>query len=248
MKRLEYDHNIRFEFPRRLESAAAVAERFLKTLDSLSRTDALFADWNVDDFRGRASRPLVEVRSQVPAIVARNVVRDDQGPSPEDGYHASAAVGKFEDPRSASFAVRAGGKSENYGKLEFGSWRVMPDPALVTYPRYRAALMAINAEWLATWACAYAFKLDYDKSPLIPGEPLFPYSPFHIPWFGYLSAPLASGFQLPAKIRGERTPDGGLLLTATEERLDPTDPEHLRRARFLAETMIARTGYNSSSS
>jgi hypothetical protein len=242
MNPLEYDYNIRFEFPRRPESAAAVAERFLKTLDSLSRIDAFFTNWQIINPRGRSSRPLAEVRPQVPAIVARNVVRDDQGPSPEDGYHASAAVGKFEDPRSAGFSVRAGGKSENYGNLEFGSWRVTPDPAIVTYPRYRAALLAINAEWFPSWACAYAFKMDYGKSPLIPSVPLFPYSRFHIPWHAYLSAPLASGLQLPAEIRTERTPDGGLLLTATEERLEPTNPEHLHRARILAETMVARAG------
>jgi hypothetical protein len=34
-------------------------------------------------------------------------------------------------------------------------------------------------------------------------------------------------------------------MTATEERLDPTNAEHLRRARILAETMIARTGLSS---
>jgi hypothetical protein len=47
----------------------------------------------------------------------------------------------------------------------------------------------------------------------------------------------------PPEIVTERTADGGLLMIATEDRLDPTDPEHLRRARIIAETMIARTGY-----
>lgn len=242
MTPLEYDYNIRFDFPRRPESAAAVTEKFLKTLDSLSRIDAFFTDWRIINSRGRSSRPLAEVRSEFPAIVARNVVRDDHGPSPEEGYHASAAVGKFEDPKSASFRVRAGGKLENYGKLEFGSWRVTPDAAIVTYPRYRAALLAINAPWQPTWACAYAFRLDYYKSPLFPGAPLFPNTRYHIPWITYLSAPLASGFQLPAEIRTERTPDGGLLITTTEERLDPTNPEHLRRARIVVDTMVARAG------
>jgi hypothetical protein len=31
-------------------------------------------------------------------------------------------------------------------------------------------------------------------------------------------------------------------MTATEERLDPSNPEHWRRARILAETMVSRTG------
>jgi hypothetical protein len=49
----------------------------------------------------------------------------------------------------------------------------------------------------------------------------------------------------PGEIVTERTPDGGLLMTAVEERLDPTNPEHLRRARSLAETMMSRTGIRS---
>jgi hypothetical protein len=34
-------------------------------------------------------------------------------------------------------------------------------------------------------------------------------------------------------------------MTATTERIDPDNPEHLRRARILAETMIACTGHSS---
>lgn len=242
MTQLQFDYDIRFHFPRQPESAAAVAEKFLKTLDSLGRTDAFFTDWEIINSRGRSSRPLAEVRSEFPAIVARNVVRDDHGPSPEEGYHASASVGKFEDPKSATFRVRAGGKLENYGHLEFGSWRVTPDATIVTYPRYRAALLAINAQWQATWACAFAFRMDYYKSPLFTGAAPFPYTRYHIPWIVYLPAPKASGLQLPADIVTERTPDGGLLVTTTEEPLDPTNPEHLRRARIVVETMVARAG------
>jgi hypothetical protein len=32
-------------------------------------------------------------------------------------------------------------------------------------------------------------------------------------------------------------------MIATEDRLDPYNPEHLRRSRIIAETMIACTGY-----
>ena len=130
--------------------------------------------------------------------------------------------------------------------LQFGDYDVPSDPAVVTYPLFKAALLAVNAIWLANWANAYAFKLHYDKAPLIPGAPLFPYSLFHIPWLAYLSAPLAVDLGLPPEIVTERTPDGGLLMIATEERLDPTNFEHLRRARILAETLVARTDHFSS--
>jgi len=62
---------------------------------------------------------------------------------------------------------------------------------------------------------------------------------FHIPWIAYLSLELAAGLKLAPQILTERTPDGGLLMSATTEPLDPTNPEHSRRARILAEALIA---------
>jgi len=126
--------------------------------------------------------------------------------------------------------------------LQTGDYKVLPDSAVVTYPRYKAALLRINVSWPPVWACAYAYRTDYDELPLFPGAELFRSSSgFHIPWLGYLSGPLASGFELPPEILTERTPDGGLLMTATKERLGPTVPEHRRRLRVIAETMVART-------
>ena len=95
-------------------------------------------------------------------------------------------------------------------------------------------------------ACAYAFRMNYDKVPLFPGVALFPYSRFHISWLAYLSAPLAAGIELPPEIKSERSPDNGLLMIAADARLEPTDHEHLRRARIIADIMIAHTGYRSS--
>jgi len=91
---------------------------------------------------------------------------------------------------------------------------------------------------------AQAFRLD--SVPQVPGDPTFPDTIFHIPWIAYLSAPRAAGLRLPREILTERTPDSGLLMIACKERLDPTNPKHLRCARILAEMMIARTGVSPS--
>ena len=135
----------------------------------------------------------------------------------------------------------------------------MPDLSVVTYPLFKAALLAINGIWRAPWACAQAIRLgtvavpiDFggvqatriDSAAQVPSDHRFPHSVFHIPWIAYLSARLSDGVTLAPEILTERTPDGGLLMTATEERFDPANPEHLRRARILAETLIARTGYS----
>jgi hypothetical protein len=83
-----------------------------------------------------------------------------------------------------------------------------------------------------------------DSVEQVPLDPTFPYSIFQIPWIAYLSAEHAAGITLPRDILTERTPDGGLLMSATTERLDPDNPEHVRRARMIAEVMIARMGAN----
>jgi hypothetical protein len=141
-----------------------------------------------------------------------------------------------------SVEVVTGGVENGSATLRPGGFKEAPDLAIGTYPRFRATLQAINSFWPPVWACAHAFKMYYHKPPLAAGSPLFPYSRFHIPWIAYLSAPLVGGVQMPPEIKSERMPDGGLLMSATEERLDPTNPEHLRRARILAETMISRAG------
>jgi hypothetical protein len=247
MKEFEYHYNIRSGWRGRLESPASIGAKFLNTLDALNRVDPMFADWELTDLRAMSSLPLAAARSRVAGLVEKNVVLDDfRKPDPDYGYHAIATTGEFNDPSGIQLKVDAGGKYKGGTLLQVGDYDVPSDPAVVTYPLFKAALLAVNAIWLANWANAYAFKLHYDKAPLIPGAPLFPYSLFHIPWLAYLSAPLAVDLGLPPEIVTERTPDGGLLMIATEERLDPTNFEHLRRARILAETLIARTDHFSS--
>jgi hypothetical protein len=90
------------------------------------------------------------------------------------------------------------GKDRGEISLESGGYKVFPDPAIVTYPVFKATLLAINSIWPQAWPCAYAFKMDYDRKPLLPDEPLFPYSVFHVPWLAYLSDPLAAGWRLSA--------------------------------------------------
>jgi hypothetical protein len=75
----------------------------------------------------------------------------------------------------------------------------------------------------------------------VPIDPTFPKSVFHVPWIICLSAKHAAGVRVAREILTERTPDGGLLMSATTDRLDPMNPEHVRRARILAETLIACT-------
>lgn len=246
MNEIAFRYSIHSELPINSETPASIGAKFVETLDALTRIDpTIFTDWEISDLPAMTSQPLAVARSRIADIVENNVSRDDLGePEPDyRGYGAVAFNDKVVESRRVNLWIRTGGKFERTTSLETGEWNVLPDPAIVTYPIFKKALLAINAIWPPVWACAYAFKVDYFEVPLTPGAPLFPYSCFHIPWIGYLPASHTRRFVLPPpEIVTERTPDGGLLMIATEERLDPTNPKHLRRARTLLEAMFAGTG------
>jgi hypothetical protein len=246
MTAINFNYEIRSSFPPHPEGPATLGAKFLNTLDALSRVDpTVFYDWQVIDLRAPPPLPLESVRPRIAEIIESGVHRNDRESPPEPlfGYNAAALTNNPIGSHRLTLIINAGGKVKGgYTWLQTGEWQVLPDPSIVTYPIFKTALLTINANWPAPWACAYAYRKDYDTVPLIPGAPLFPSSIFAIPWMGYLSARLTTPFVLPPpEIQTERTPDGGLLMIATEDRLDPTNPEHLRRARIIAKTMIDRT-------
>jgi hypothetical protein len=253
--------SVRFGLPPFLETPASIGAKFVESLDALNAIDpVIFGDWQVMDFPARSSFSLEVARARITSIIERNVSRGDLGdPTPVYGYTANAFTQPVAKSRRVCLWIMAGGieKSQNY--LKTGDWKVFPDPAIVTYPLFKAALLAIHSIWSAPWACAQAFRSNtvkvpvhegrgyrLERAPMIPADPTFSESIYHFPWIAYLSAPLAAGVELPPEIQTETTVDGGLLMTATEERLDPDVPEHARRARILAETLIAQTGWRKS--
>jgi hypothetical protein len=252
-----FDYSVRLPFAAGPVSPGWLGARFLATLDALTQIDPnIFPDWEVGDLPAMKGYPLAVARSRIADIIDHNVSLDDAGqPEPESDYAAVAHT--TIDARSLRMTVWA-----NHWNvwLKAGDEMVPPDPAIVTYPLFRAALLAINAIWQQQWACVQAFRWNYamvpvhggtggysfEDRPMLPQDPTFPYSIFHIPWIAYLSAALATGVQLAPEIATERTADGGLLMTATKDRLDPDNSEHARCARIIAETMIAATGYQPS--
>jgi hypothetical protein len=232
--------------PQRRETPAVIGQKFLDTLDALSAADPFFTPWKVLDRPAMAALPLATARLHIAAIVEKNVVRNDYDqPEPASGY---GPVGVTNNPiasRIVTLKVDAGAVYRESGvMLVVGDPSFAPtDPAIVSYPRFRQALVAMTALWQPAWSYACAFRMDYWKTPIVPGAPVIRYNPFHIPWIAYLAPKTATGFVVPrADVRIEPAQGGGLLLSATEDRFDPTNAEHLRRAHDLAEIMIARTG------
>jgi hypothetical protein len=234
---------IYYGLPLRRETPAVIGAKLLDTLDALSRIDSLFADWRVPDNPTMTSLPLALARPRIAAIVENNVARDkyDQ-PRPKSGYGMIIVTNNTIPSRIVKLFVDGGSVSRDELMLLVGDPLYPTDPAIVEYGLFREALLATSMIWRPAWAAVAAKVRDYSKEPIASGAPLFPGSAFHIPWMAYLSPARSLRFALPADIRTERAPDDGLLMTTTEEPFDPTNLEHLRRARILAETMIASTG------
>jgi hypothetical protein len=246
MNAQRFTYSIWLVRPQRRETPAVIGQKFLDTLDALSAADPLFTPWRVLDKPAMAALPLATARPRIAAIVENNVVRDDYGqPEPAFGYRP---IGVTDNPiasRITTLTVDAGSVfRESTVMLKVGDPSLAPtDPAIVNYPRFRQALNTMTALWQPTWSYACAFRMDYWKAPIVPSAPVIRYNPFHVPWIAYLAPKLATGFVVPqGDMRIEHPQGGGLLLSATEDRFDPTNPDHLRRAHELAEIMIARTG------
>ncbi len=246
------------------EKPAVTGAKFLQTLDALSGIDPLFSGWRVyrnwqiaEDDQPRFL-PLETARNRITEIVESGISRDDfNEPTPGYGYTVGATFGA-RGPRRVEFSAWTGNQTF---KLEFGEWNVASDLSIVTYRVFKAALLAISAAWDAKWAYAHAVRQDKVKVPVafaggapafriespppVPIDPTFPKSVFHVPWIIYLSAQRVAGLKLTPEILTERPPNGGLVMSATIDRLDPTKPEHVRCARILAETLIACSGYSS---
>jgi Immunity protein 52 len=237
-----FTFGISYELPGRRETPAVIGAKLLDTLDALSRVDPLFADWIVPEKPTMTSWPLAVARPRIAKIVENNVVRDDYGqPEPKSGYGFITVTKNAIPSRIVKLLVRGGSPFRDELLLLIGDPLYPTDPAIVKYDLFRQALLATSMIWRPAWAVAAAVWLD-SKEPMAPGGSQFPDSHFNFPWMAYLSPASSLRFALPADIRTERAPDGGLLMTTTEEPFDPRNPEHLRGARILAETMIARTG------
>jgi hypothetical protein len=248
-------------FGPRDEKPAVTGAKFVKTLDLLSRIDPLLSDWQVirnleiaEDEQPR-QLPLASVRNRIAAIVESGVSTDDFGqPEPASGYFAIATAGA----RGARYVTLTIWTGDQTFTLSFGEYNIETDLSIIKYPLFKAALLAMSAVWDAQWAYARACRSEAIKVPIdfgggvpafridtamqVPLDPMFPKSVFHVPWIIYLSAQQAAGVTFTPEILAERTSDDGLVMSATTDQLDPTNPAHARRARILAETMIALTG------
>ena len=238
---------------------AEIGDRALHMLQQLGRLGPAMSNWLLIDRAGQGV-PLAEATPEMTTFVEQNVMLSDYAsgePDPELGYDilvvGSEVPSQSLTPRSIHISVSAGSKWRNDAEFQVGSRTLdPPDLSLVTYPIYKGALETLASAWPCPWVLAYCFThsddevLEWDGvSPIedLIAQDTAPFRrPFGVAWIAYLSPPLAQGLTPPREIVWERTPGGGMILSAVQERLDAANPEHVRRASLLEAIMNERVG------
>ena len=217
----------------RTESADQLADRMAQTLIQLRAIDRLFHHWffvHEDD-----GVPLHNVdRPQLAALIADHVSRDDFDVAEvEAGYYFTVVNKEERSPRSAHLQFHAGcsyfwGSPSN--SASFGTDEFIPqDAALFTPVLFRQVLLALVTAWDPNW-CKVGSSETRDLSPPIQ-ETRTP--KLQLAWMTYLAPRFALLVTPPKSAIVERTPEGGLLMIASEERFSVANPEHLRVAREI---------------
>jgi len=242
----EYVYKVRVYFSNKTTSPEHIGQNFLTMIDAISQFDPTLTDWGLPDPKYiEGSLKLESWRPKFTKFVKASACENDYDRrDPAEGYFIFATTGyPSAEPNSnhVTFSLTAGAPSRNEFEFEVGSNLAPPKPPLLRFDLYKFALLKGLSIWPAPSGVAYYRLMTAGKAEGCI-DPTFPYSGYHIPWMAYLDAELSKKASVPAEIATERTPDGGLLMIATEEVLDPMNVEHMRRARIIAEIMIKTCG------
>jgi hypothetical protein len=217
----------------RREAPREIGIRFWRMLDSLAAIGPAFSGWRfmgTDRFLPLPTGPGDELTRLISNCVD---TADDGDPTPINGYRFGAGS-RSGSKSSLTIEVHAGSYAPN---MQFhtntAGLRTRPlneeNIGLITSPVFRAALLAIAAAWDATWCGAYPWDIiPLWPDPIVVGRPTF-----KMAWITYLSPRFAPMVTPPRSAIVEYTPQGGIVMTATEERFDVANPAHLAAAREI---------------
>jgi Immunity protein 52 len=212
----------------RPETPEALAVKFDQIIDRLAVIDPVFGNWI---WSGRQPNPIAfaTIRPDLAKRIAAAVTRDDYGgPDPDFGYLFGTLNSLKTTPRSMSVNVRAGCRVKasfysNTASIETG-WHVEPDPAIVTYPIFKAALLALCECFEITFCHSY----PDDLTDLWPSG-----QKFRLGWMSYVSPRFAPLITPPKTGIVEYRPNGALFMAATDETFVTANPQHLAAARDI---------------
>ena len=239
---------IEAEWGSRVETPAAIAERFLRTIDGLRTINPILDDWSWGDYyelrdteHESGVYPLDALRPRMAEAVARNMGnagRDGPDPDSRYGYMLMSQTERTAPGTRVSLGGSAGERpSGGSGVTAFTnrmSFEVgpKPDQSLLTYPLWRSVLLLLAETWEASWVRASPGDIS---TAWLGGY-------FKCAWMSYLSPRLAPLVTPPAGIIVERRPNGGLFMAATTDTFRTADPQHLAAARAIEAALRPMNG------
>jgi len=213
--------------PRR-ETPEALALRFNGLIDNLRFLHPAFDNWI---WHGANKKPIsfVAVRDDLAEKIDAAVMRHEDGdPNPILGYSFSVLNSLRTNPKSLRVGVHAGSWRNysvwaNTAQIET-AFRMEPDPTIVAYPTFKAALI----EFVEALEMTFCIALPDDLMKVWPEGPQF-----HFGWMNYVAPRFAPLIKPPQNAIVEYRPNGGLLMSATNETFITANPQHLAVAREI---------------
>jgi hypothetical protein len=228
------------------DSPARISERFLNMIERLNSISPAMRNWQVVDGPEFHGVPVTGNVDSMTTLVEHSL--QWQYPHrPEDtdfGYtilaRGSPAPSDFGAADTVDISISAGAKFDNEIQFDVGDIQYETDLSIVTHAVYRASLEALVSAWPCPWALAYTY--GRDSPPVDDPNRRTTRKPFEVAWIAYLSASAAVGLSPPPELLAERTPGGGVILSAVQTLIDPSSVEHMRRSRLLEAIMVERVG------
>lgn len=211
---------MRVEWPARRESPAEVAARFRRFLDDLASIDASLETWSVGR---KLNVPYASVRDNLGALVRKDVMRDEMG---DDEVEAGYDIGAISGDRRQMFSFTGNAGSVYKGFLSnriYFSTTGGRAPSIVGYRLVKAVTLAAIAAWEPLFCLTGSSEL----------EPTPEDDRYFKAWITYVPPEHVASIDLVGVPFAERTPDGGMLLSATEDVFNGANPAHVEGARRI---------------
>lgn len=213
--------------PRR-EEPAALAIRVKKLVERLAEIEPSLRSWLLIR-ANKKTIPFNKIGDRLADEIAARVTRGDFGePEPIYGYWVDLLNELEDTPKSVSVRAWCGGWSSGVHTTNSiminTAYRMEPDPSIANYRVFRAALLASAECFDTTFGSAYPTALQ--EFWLGGGS-------FRFGWINYVAPRLAHLVTPPKSAIVEYQPNGGLLMSATEETFLVSNPHHMAVARDI---------------
>jgi hypothetical protein len=208
------------DWPARREEPNAIASRLCRFLDGICNIDATLGSWSI----GRHYAPYQSARHHLTALIGRDVKVDEDGN--EDVEAGYAVMARSEHPAQRYRVLGTAGSAYNLllsNQIGFDTDSDNGvDPAIVTHAVMKAVMTELIACWEPLFCLAGSSAYDLKRGDIWYERSC---------WITYVPPQHAGSVDLVGVPFNERTPDSGLLLSATDQPYDAADPAHVEGTR-----------------